>query len=145
MNSGVHGKTPIWFRIAAVVAVLWALMGVASYLGDVILGADAYGDMPEAQRALYELRPAWVTGAFAIAVFTALAGAIALLLRRKLSTPLFIASLAAVIVQFGYVFLGMNALSVVGAAGAIFPAFIIIAAAAMLWLSVQAKKRGWLR
>ncbi|MEQ8936603.1 MAG: hypothetical protein RIE56_12515 [Amphiplicatus sp.] len=145
MNTTAQGKLPLWFRIAAYVALAWSLMGVTSYLADVTMGAEAYGKMPEAQRTLYETRPAWVTGAFAIAVFTALAGAIALVLRKTLATPFFIASLIAVIIQFGYGFLGMNALRVVGAAGAIFPTFIIIAAIAMLWLSTQAEAKGWLR
>lgn len=138
-------KLPLWFRIAAYAALAWSIVGVASYVADVTLGADAYGEMPEAQRALYETRPAWITAAYAIAVFTALVGAAALVLRRKWSTTLFAGSLIAVIVQFGYVFLVMNALSVVGATGAIFPAFIIVAAAAMLWLAMKANQKGWLR
>ncbi|WP_428408028.1 hypothetical protein [Hyphococcus sp.] len=134
---------PLWFKIAVGAAILWTLAGVFAYYSDVTISEETLAAMPEAQRAAYEMRPAWVVGAYAIAVFAALAGAILLALRKKLATPLFALSLAAVIVQMGFVLFGMNVIATLGASAAIFPAVIIILGAAMLWLSMTGQKRGW--
>lgn len=137
-------STPLWFKIAVGAAILWTLAGVFAYYSDVTMSAETLADMPEKQRALYETRPTWVVGAYAIAVFSALSGAVLLAFRKKLATPLFGLSLAAVIVQMGFVLFGMNAIATLGASAAIFPAVIVILGAAMLWLSLTGAKRGWI-
>ncbi len=137
-------STPLWFKIAVGAAILWTLAGVFAYYSDVTMSAETLAAMPEAQREIYETRPTWVVGAYAIAVFAALAGAILLALRKKLATPLFAVSLAAVIVQMGFVLFGMNVIATLGASAAIFPAVIVILGAAMFWLSMTGQKRGWI-
>lgn len=138
-------KPPAWFWIVTVLAVLWTLVGVASYVMDVTMSEETIAKMPEAQRAIYETRPSWVVGLYAIAVFTALTGAAALAFRKKLAVPFFGVSLAAVITQMGYVLFGMSVIATLGATAAIFPAVIVIIGAALLWFSMQAKSKGWLR
>ena len=51
---------------------------------------------------------------------------LALLLRRRVAVPLFLLSLLAVIVQFGYTFLHTDLLAVKGAGAAIFPTVIVL-------------------
>jgi hypothetical protein len=63
------------------------------------MNAHALAAMPAAQRAIIEGRPAWATGAFAIAVFGGALGCLLLLLRKPAAYYLFIASLLGVIVQ----------------------------------------------
>ena len=135
---------PLWFKIAVGAAVLWSLAGVGAYIGDVTMSEETLAAMPEAQRALYETRPGWVVGAYAIAVFSALAGAILLVLKKKTATPLLGLSLVAVIVQMGFVLFGMGVIATLGVSAAIFPAIIITLGAAMLWLSMTGQKHGWL-
>jgi hypothetical protein len=53
----------------------------------------------ESHRAIIEARPAWATGAFAIAVFGGALGCLLLLLKKSAAYYLFIASLLGVIVQ----------------------------------------------
>jgi len=142
--SATKTTWPLWFKIAVGAAVLWSLAGVGAYIGDVTMSEETLAGMPEAQRALYETRPGWVVGAYAIAVFAALAGAILLVLRNKLATPLLGVSLLAVIVQMGFVLFGMNAVATLGASAAVFPAVIVILGAAMLWLSMTGASRGWI-
>lgn len=138
-------KLPTWFWIVTALAVLWTLTGVASYIMDVTMNEEMLAQMPEAQRAIYETRPSWVVGLYAIAVFTALFGAAALALRKKLAVPFFGVSLAAVVVQMGYVLFGMSVIATLGATAAIFPAVIVVLGALLLWFSMQAKSKGWLR
>ncbi|MEZ5894506.1 MAG: hypothetical protein R3C58_15340 [Parvularculaceae bacterium] len=144
MSNAMNAKPPLWFTIAVIAAILWTLAGVGAYLADVTMGEEAMAKLPEAQRVLYETRPTWVVALYAIAVFSALAGAVLLFLRKRLSTPLFGVSLAAVVLQMGYVLFGMNAIATLGASAAAFPAVIVILGAAMLWLSMAAKAKGWL-
>ena len=140
----MHAKLPIWFWIIAIAGLLWTLMGVASYIMDVTMSEETLAKMPEAQRAIYETRPSWVVGLYAVAVFAALIGAAALALRKKLAVPFFGVSLAAVIVQMGYVLFGMSVVATLGATAAIFPAVIVILGAFLLWFSMQAQSKGWL-
>lgn len=140
-----ESNAPKWFAIAAIAAIIWALIGVGAYIADVTSSPESIAQMPEAQRVLYEARPSWVVGLYAVAVFAAFAGAVLLFLRRKVATPLLGASLAAVIVQMGYVLFGMNAVTTLGWSAAVFPAVIVVIGAAMMWLALAAAGKGWLR
>ena len=137
-------KPPAWFWVATVLAIIWTLMGVASYMADVTMSEETLAAMPAEQREIYEARPSWIVAVYAVAVFSALIGAGLLALRKNLATPFFAVSLAAVIVQFGFVLFGMDVIAKLGAGAAIFPAVIVILGALMLWFSLRAKAKGWL-
>ncbi len=136
-------KLPVWFWIIAA-ALLWNLIGVAAYVGDVTLSEDALSKLPEAQQSLRSDTPAWLTGVYAIAVFSGAVGSILLLLRKSLATPILVISLAAIVVQMGYVLFGTNAIGALGASAAIFPVIVMVIGALLVWFSAQAKNKGWL-
>ena len=138
-------QAPNWFRTLVAAAVVWNLMGVAAYIMDVTMNEQALQALTDAERSLRNATPAWVTGAYAIAVFAGLAGAIALAARRTVAVPLFGISLVAVVVQMSYVFIAMNAGAVLGGTAMIFPAVIILIGVFLLWFSLHAKSKGWLR
>ena len=79
-------------------------MGVMAYLTQAFMTDEAKALLPEAERAMYNDIPAWATAAFAFAVFGGLLGALAMLLRKKWATPLFIISLLGILVQMTYSF-----------------------------------------
>ncbi len=133
MNDYSIGEPPVMFRVVAVDAVIW----------NVAISAEAMAAMPEAQQAHYAAQPAWVTGAFAIAVFAGLSGSIALALRKGIATAIFVVSLVAVIAQMFYAFAMSNMLSVMGTSSAVMPSRIIIIAAALVWFSKRSKAKGW--
>lgn len=139
-------KPPTWFWVVAVLAVLWECMGCMSYLQEVTMSPATLAAMPAAQRDLWLMMPSWLFGVFAIAVWIGLAGAIALLLRRSIARTLFMVSLLAIVVQFGWVFTQtpiLKTMSFGEAAG--FPIVIAVMGAVLVWFSDFAIKRGWLR
>ena len=139
------GTPPRSFWIISILALVWNLLGVASYLMTVKMSPDALAAMPEAERALYQNVPAWVTSSFAIAVFGGTLACILLLMRKRLASTLFLVSLLAILVQMGHAFFMTSMLAVRGAVGAALPLSVIVAALFLLWYSRGAQSRGWLR
>lgn len=145
MATTFTDRVPGWFWVVAGLAVLWEAMGCFAYLSQVSMSAEQFAALPEGQRQLFSSMPVWVTAAYGIATWGGLAAAIALLLRRQVARPLFALSLVAVLVQFGWSFLIADAGRVIGSSAYPLPVAIIVAAAFLLWFSVKAAKRGWLR
>jgi len=144
-EAGVGTPPPRSFWITAIVALLWNLIGVMSYLSSVMISPEALGAMPEAERALFEDIPAWVTASYAIAVFGGTIASVVLLARRRWSTVLFAVSLVAILVQMSHQFFMTPAIEVLGASSAVLPVMIILVAAWLVWFSSAAGQRGWLR
>lgn len=145
MSSTVQIQTPKSFWLLAGAALVWNLLGVASYIQHVTLSEAALAKLSEAERALYLDMPVWVTAAFAVAVFAGLAGSAALLLKSRYALHLFTLSLVAVVAQFSWFFVFSKALSVLPATAAIMPSVIFVIAAALVWFSLQARAKGRLR
>jgi len=136
---------PRWFWIIVIVAVIWNLIGVYAYISDVTMSPETLAKFPPAEQELINARPTWLIGAYAIAVFAGVIGAVLLALRKKAATPAFGVSLAAVVVQMGYVLFGMGAIAKLGATAAIFPGVIFVIAAGLLWFSMRSTNKGWLK
>jgi len=95
-------KPAIWFWIVGAIGLIWNAMGVNAYLQQAF-NTESYRAMyPPEQLEIAANMPAWVTAAFAIAVFSGFLGCIALLLRKRIANGLLQLSLIAVIVQMGY-------------------------------------------
>lgn len=136
---------PVWFRIVAILLLLWGAMGVFACVQQIRLGADAMGQATDYDRALFAALPAWYNGVYAVATGAGLLGALALLFRSALARPLFIVSLIAVIVQFGWLFVTTDIVAAKGAATVLpFPIFIIAVAAVQVWLAGRAIRAGWI-
>ncbi|HEX8064176.1 MAG TPA: hypothetical protein VF535_13300 [Allosphingosinicella sp.] len=138
-------RLPGWYWLLAALALLWEAVGCYAYLTQVSMDSAELARLPELQRDVWAAMPAWATGAYAVAVWSGLLGALGLLLRRSWAGLAFGASLAGVILQFGWTFLATPILDRMGASAAAFPAFILIVAVLLLWFSSRAAKRGWLR
>lgn len=130
------------FWIISVVALLWNLIGVSSYIMNVTMSEAALAALPEAEQALYTNVPTLVTSAFAIAVFGGLLGCVLLLMRKSLAYPVFILSLVAIAIQAGYNLFMSSALEVLGPTAAILPLLIVTIGAYLVWFSSNAKKKG---
>jgi len=144
MSEESIGGPPRSFLIISVVALVWNLLGVMSYLMEVTRSPEALAQMPEAERVLIETLPTWVTGAFAIAVFSGVLGCVALLLKKAWAVPLFIVSLVAVVLQMGHWLFIANAMEVYGTEVIIMPLLVTVIAIFLVWYSRDAKNKGWL-
>ncbi|WKK64617.1 hypothetical protein [Lutimonas zeaxanthinifaciens] len=140
--SETKNKNPKGFWIIGIVALLWNLMGVAEYLQLAYMKEETLAAMPVEQQALYENVPAWVTGAFALAVFGGLLGCILLLMKKKLATVVFIISLISVLAQMSYSIFMTNAMEVMGAMAIFMPILVIVISIFLVWYSRKMESEG---
>ena len=107
------------FYVISSLALVWNLMGVFNYLGQVLMSDEVLASLPKDQQLLYQDDPAWVTAAFAVAVFSGTLGAVFLLLKKKIA-------------------------STYGPLGLLMPLMIIAVGAYLIWYSKKAKENRWL-
>jgi hypothetical protein len=142
MDEQTQSTVPAWFRIAAVLALLWELFGCFMYVTQVTTDVAS---LPIDQRAMWNATPPWIIGAYAVAVWGGLLGAVLLLMRRKLAEHLLLLSLIAVVVQFGGVLLVPALRQVTPDSAFALPIAIFLVCYGIYMLSRRARKRGWLR
>ena len=138
-------KPATWFWVVSAIALVWNLMGVMAYLSQVMMSPEALQALPENERALRAATPVWATSAFAIAVWGGTLGCLALLLRRKLATPILILSFVGVLVQMGHAFFMSKSFEVYGPGGMVMPIMVLVAGALLIWFSRKATEKGWLK
>lgn len=144
MASEAKVGVPTWYWVVAVLALLWTAAGCFAYVGQMTISAEDFARLPQAQQDIWNASPGWVTAAYAVAVWSGLAGAVGLLLRKSFARPFFLLSLLGVIVQFGWVFIATEILTTVGPSAAIFPLCIVAIAIFLIWFSGLAQSRGWI-
>ena len=139
-----HGEisAPAWFVPAAIAAVLFEGFGAYSYVLHVTTDPNS---LPIDQRDLVMAMPIWMTGAYALAVWVGLAGALLLLMRRRLATPLLLVSLLAALVQFGALLVVPELRNLVGPDELLVPFVIMLVCYGIWHLARHAQKQGWLR
>lgn len=135
---------PKWFTPVAVMALLWNLIGVVAYLSDVMMSPEAIAQLEPGMRGLYESRTWWSTSATAIAVWGGSAGCVALLLRKGWARPVFIASLAGLIVQDVGMMTTPDFMRIAGPPVLMLQAMVLCIAVALMFLAHLATTRGWL-
>lgn len=130
-----------WFTVAAIASLLFMGLGCISYLMHVFANPAA---MPVDQRAAFDAEPAWVTGAYAVAVWGGLAGAILLLLRKKAGELLLLLSVAAVLVWLAGLVL-VTPLRENMSANDLLVAMVVAALTwTIYWFARHSRQRGWL-
>lgn len=138
-------KPPMWFWVLAILLLLWEAMGVYACVMQLRLGAASWPDAMEYDRRIYLSMPVWYNWIYVIATFGGLLGALALVLRRALAVPLYIISLVAIVVMFGYVLGTTDMIAHKGfMAAAGFPIVIFLLGVLAVWLARTARARGWL-
>ena len=132
---------PAWFTVAAIGALLWELAGCVLYLMRVTTEAAS---LPPDQRAIFEATPEWALGAFAVAVWVGLAGAILLLMRKRLAEPLLLTSLIALLVQNSALVLDPALRNLVASDDLLAPFVVIVVTYGVWHMARQARRSGWL-
>lgn len=136
-------KPSVYFWIISVIALLWNLMGVNQYILQAY-NTDSFRAMyTEEKLKLIDATPAWATAAFAIAVFAATFGSIALLLRKKVAYTLFLISFLAIIVQNVDTFSRFK-VDDFSTPELVMSVIIPVFGLFLLWYSKKAIKKNWL-
>jgi len=136
---GVHWS----FWVIGAIALIWNVMGVINFF--VQMNPDVLDAYRESERAIIEGRPAWATGAFAIAVFGGALGCVLLLMRKWAAYYVLIASLLGVIVTMIHT-LGIASSTIDFSPFEIFMMILmpLVVAAFLIWYAKQAKSKGWI-
>lgn len=116
-------------------------MGVVAYLGQAYMTDEILNKLPEADQEWYNNVPAWVTAAFAIAVFAGFIACIGLLLRKKWAVSLFVLSFIGVLVQQIYNFFIQDFVELTGQR-LYMPIIVVIIAGFLMWYSKGLKEKG---
>lgn len=137
-------KTPVWFTVVAVLALLWNLLGCIAFFSDLRLSPDDLAKLPAAQQALYAARPVWAVAASGVAVFGGVLGSIGLLLRRKWAFPVFVLSLLGILIQDLALFVLADGASLAGPVAVVMQAVVLAIGLGLVLLSRKWIARGWL-
>jgi hypothetical protein len=136
-------KPPFWFWVAAGLGLAWNVFGIYQFVGSVF-GSQAdlmARGMTASQAAAYAAIPLWMNLAFAIGVFGGLLGSVLLMLRNRVATPVFAASLAGYVVLYiGDITEGIFA--VMGPPQVVVLTAVVLIAAALLWSSRRFERSG---
>lgn len=138
MGKVIGAKVPVWFRLFALLGLLWNGYGVYMYLLSVgMIGAGAHA-------APAPVMPAWVIGTFAVAVFAGLVGSLLMVAGSRRACPLLVLSLLAVIVQTVWIVAISNARAVEGMKALIMPGAITAVALLLVLVAARGAEKGWL-
>ena len=135
-------KTPVHLWIVGGLAVLWNLVGVFDYLATHLQWEFYMSEFSQDQLDYFYSFPDWAVSGWAFGVWGALAGSIALLMRRRWAVWAFALSLLGMLVSSIYT-LGMtNGLEIMGSGGLIFTVVIWVIQVFLLVYSYLMAKRG---
>lgn len=127
-------KPHLSFWVIAIVGLFWNLMGSMNYIMQT--NPETVAQMPDVYQMIINGRPSWATGGFAIAVFGGSVGCILLLLRKNVAVPVFMLSLAGIVltVIHATMLVGMVSSSILS----------VLVGGALLWYATIARRKNWL-
>jgi hypothetical protein len=130
-----------------VVGILWNAFGCVDYTMTALQGETWLRSMGMSEAAIAAMAdyPAWMTAAWAIGVWGALAGSVLLLIKSKLALPVFVVSLAAYLLTLVYSY-GLSDMAAAMPEGSwIMSAVILVGCLFFVWYARMMAKRGVLR
>ncbi len=132
------------FWLISTLALIWNLIGIFNYLTQAFMTDEILASLPLDQQLMYQEVPAWVTAAFALAVFSGTIGAVLMLLKKKIATTFFILSFIGIISQMTYGLLLDENTDSYGPMGLLMPFMIISIGGYLIWYSKKAAEYTWL-
>ena len=135
---------PVWFRVLAVLVLLWNLVGLFMFWQEMTLTPAAVAALPAAQQQIHAAMPPITHLFFGIAVAAGVLGSIALVLAKRWAVPSLLLSLLAICAQMGTAFATTPVWRLMGMAG-VLPPLLLIVACLLAWLLARlGARRGWL-
>lgn len=142
MNKVIKPTSLYW--LISIIALLWNCIGVVAYLSQAYMTDEAIKILPEENQLYFSNVPAWVTAAFAVAVFGGFLGSIGLIIRKKWAYFLFVISFLALIAQHVYNFFIQNYVEMTGSQ-MILPIVTFAVALFLIYFSKQKSQQGILK
>lgn len=145
MSEIPNNELPASFWIIGGVFLLWNFLGLMIYYEQVTMSPEVLADtFNAAQQAFLQDKPLWATSAYAIAVTAGVIASLLLLVRNALALPVFIVSLAGVIVEDLNSFVLSDGLAVWGSSALYLPTLVFVLCVVEIWYSRSAKAKGWI-
>ena len=144
-DTATAQKAPTWFWVVAIIALIWNLMGLAAFFGQVMMTPEAIAELPAEQQPLYENIPVWVNIAFACAVIGGTLGCVGLLIRKRWALPVLVLSLLGVLVQMSHSFFMTNAVAVLGPTALVMSLLVIVIGVLLIGFARFSISKGWLQ
>lgn len=144
MGDDPYSKRPLaaWFWLAAVASLLFMGVGCAGFVIDRMTDPAT---LPLDQRVVALARPAWMVIAYGVAVWSGLAGAILLLLRRKAAQPVLLVSLGGAVLTFLPYAIVPGIRDNITTNDIAFAIAIIAITWTIFWFARHSAQRGWLK
>ncbi len=139
------GATPKHLWIIGAVALLWNSVGAFDYVMTQMNVESYMGQFTAEQRAYFANYPTWAVAGWAVGVWGAVLGSIALLLRRSWAVYLFGVSLVGMVLSSVYSVALSEGIKVMGAGAYVFTALIWVISIGLFVYSRAMAKRGVLR
>lgn len=130
-----------WYMAAAIASVLFMLVGCAGFVLDRMTDPNS---LPLDRRTVVLARPMWSVLAYGVAVWVGLAGAVLLLMRRKLAEPLLLVSLIAALFTFLPYAVVPGVRDNVSTNDIAFALVILAITWTIFWFARHSRQRGWL-
>ena len=145
MSEFINDTPPTSFWVFSGAALVWNLIGLVFYYGQVTMSPETAATLTAAQQEFFAATPTWATSAHAVAVTFGVLGSLLLLFRKSWAVPVFVISFIGIVAQDVHAFAIGNALEVFGGVNAlILPGIVLVIGAALIGYSLSAKKKGWL-
>lgn len=144
-RNGERARTPVHLWIVGGLTLLWNAVGAFDYVATMIEFEPYMSGFSEEQLEYFYGFPAWVVSTWAIAVWGAFFGSIALLLRSRWAVGLFGASLVGFVLTSVYSFFLSNGIEIMGGAGVAFSAAVGIVAILLFLYARRMSAREVLR
>ena len=142
MNT-TSNRPSINFWIISSLALVWNLMGVFAYLGQTFMSQKILLTLPKPEQHYFSNIPAWVTAAFATAVFAGVFGSIGLIFKKKVANFLFSISIISMLTHQFYNFFIQDYIAISGKELAL-PLSTTLIGFFLLWYSYKMSKKGLL-
>jgi hypothetical protein len=142
-SSSTTVTIPSWFNVAAILALVWNLLGVMAFASHMMMTSEMIAELPLVEQKLYDAVPLWATAAFAVAVFAGALGSLALLMKKSICYPLLFASFVGAVIQMFHSFFISNSYEVYGPEGTIMPIMVIVIGLVLVVFSAKGHKNNW--
>jgi len=140
--SDTQVKTPVWFWILAIIAVLWNGYGVFAYIVTQYQWAPVLEGLTEEQLTYFYSMPAWSTGLWALSVMAAFVASLFLVMRRGPAAILFLFGIIGFLITNIYSLFFMDGISIMGTPALIVAVVIFVSLLGFFWMARWATSAG---